>query len=480
MLATQQLIEDIVDNNPTSTKRNRALGMIAHLSRNDENRAALCAPELGLAQILTDLLSAGALDFEGLTNVVTTFAEWAALKENKRYLCREEFGLSKLLFELIGSPHLKDSIFIFFLNCALEPENHEYLLSERLGMAMYARQQMLLHTDWVYPYWFFTNVAGTMVEKDVPLLLDWRIHEIFMNRLIQQGPNPAEWYDRNQGSTYRSLFSVFYFAIFVNSNKIVQELARYTSYFKRLYFNSHEAQQREHYPAAIILCILSSSSKSSFGKTEISLLQFYPMILDSLITIFYTTFFYSDKNDRIVKMYRRIGYNYGIFKLRSVTFTLKELALHPSNQQIMLEDPFLLLLIMKGIDDYMLDLPECSAVGIYYDIRQHAGGGGGDIDSIENLLEILLQLFHFFAEDKTLIEFFDDFYEGNKHLYFNSNDITDVSSDVSVCRRKILLSCSPPVPLKETLLKLKNLGEGRKHSFKIQMCVDIMLKRLSS
>lgn len=204
------------------------------------------------------------------------------------------------------------------------------------------------------------------------------------------------------------------------------------------------------------------------------------MILEALVIIFYSTFFYADKKDPIVKVYRQIGYNYGIFKLRAITFTLKELALHPDNRLIMLADPFLLLLIMKGIDDYLFDLPENSAVGIYYDIRQHAGGGGDDIDSIEYLLETLLQLFQFFDEDETLMEFLEAFFEENTDLLLES-DLTNLSME-DRCRRKILLSSSHPVPLiplKETLLKLKSLGEGRIHSFKVEMYVDILLKRLS-
>lgn len=163
MLTTQQLIADILDNDPNSSKQNFALGYITLLSRNDENRAALCSPELGLAKILKDLLAAGGLDMEGLRHVVTSFAEWAALKENKGYLCREEFGLSKLLFDLIDSPDLKDSILIFFVNCALEPENHAYLLSEKLGIAMYLDNKC-----------YYIQIGSIHIGSLQMLLAQWR------------------------------------------------------------------------------------------------------------------------------------------------------------------------------------------------------------------------------------------------------------------------------------------------------------------
>jgi hypothetical protein len=503
----QLLIADVAENEPPGDKRRIALEELSTLSQTDDNREALCRPQLGLVELLTKLLASDELNLACLHLVATCFAEWAALKENKLLLCRESSGLPQLLYNLILDPHLCDPILIFFLNCALEPVNHSYLLSERLGIAMYVRQQMLSNPNWLYPFWFFTNVVGTMEEKDVPLLLDWRIHEIFMNRLLEEGPDPKQWFERSQGSTYRSLFAIFYFCTFKNSGPLLKELEIYKSYFMKLFLS----KEREKFPSAIILCILSSSSAisdeqvfTSSGSGS-SLLRHHPEILESLITIFYTDFFYSDKHDSIVRIYRRLGYNYGIFKLRAITFTLKELALDPFNKEIMINDALLVDLMIRGIEIFIFNFPECSAVGIHYEIRQHAGGGGADYDTIENLMELLYHLVNYFPNHSALNEFLTKSHEERQKLYWEEQNIVNSTADIPsdpvaslspaprggaktkendplkirvINRKKVLLACSPPVPMREMIEKLYSLRLERRYSFRLTKLIDLILQRL--
>lgn len=139
--------------------------------------------EAGLVTILCVLLHSG-LSFSSNQKIITLLTKLSVLKENKFLLGEESVGLSALMFTFMRNTHLQELVFTFFLNCVLEPINHDYYLSERLGIAIYLRQEMIRTPSFVFPYSFFANIAATGDKRAIAILLKWNIHEVFMNSLL--------------------------------------------------------------------------------------------------------------------------------------------------------------------------------------------------------------------------------------------------------------------------------------------------------
>lgn len=439
--------------NDSDVKRESTLQTLMDLSVRDENRQKLCTREAGLVPILCELLHSD-VNFSSKKKIITVFAELAAWKENKLVLGAESLGLSALMFTFINNVDVRLLVFIFFLNCALEPVNHEYYLSERLGIATYIRQEMIRSTSFVYPYWFFTNIAATGGEIVISILLKWKIHELFMNCLLFAGADPAQWIDRSQGAAFRSLFSIFYLSVFSDEVRYaLLKIPGILEYFTAL-FQSYE---RERIPASMILCNLSSVVAPDSARGITSQVQ-VKSIIDLLVTVFYADVFYeTDRLSPYVQKYRRLGYNYGIFKLRSVAASLRQLALQPENRQMMLLHQDLLKLCKTALQSFIEDAPEFHAVGIYYQMIQHGGGGGDDVDTAEFILELLLLL----SFDETEVE-------------------SDSLGDEMVVKTLLwkTIYCDKELQLYELMCNIASIADERGLSVKGIETVKLFLKRL--
>jgi hypothetical protein len=308
-----------------------------------------------------------------------------------------------------------------------------------------------------YPFWFFTNMIATIdpLTPNLSLYLDYRIHEIFYHRLLSEGNNPLFWRNRHQGIAYRCLFSLFYLSIYEEGAKAIQELPGLQNYLESLIAYNF----REKIPASIILCNMIDSNEDSHslsctpfmysvqperiedetgnstcdGRGNHSILERNPDILSLLFMVFTANLFYNSSYllvapgnlstissfsssfaspsaftspstplclefiEKAVNEYRHLGYNYGIFKLHSIVGTLRKLASSsPVNCSILLSQHVILFpLLLKCLSLFYENSPECCAVGIYYGITQHAGGGGDDYETLEYIIELLLHLVFF-------------------------------------------------------------------------------------
>lgn len=269
----QIMIENLMDN----VKRESALDALIDLS----NRG-LHLREAGLVTILCVLLHSG-LNLSSNKKIITIFAKLSVLKENKFLLGEESVGLPALMFTFIHNTHVQEFVFTFFLNCVLEPINHEYYLSERLDIAMYLRQEMIRRPSFVFPYCFFANVAATGDKGVIAILLKWNIHKLFMNCLIFAGTNPAQWILNRQGPAFRSLCSIFYLSGHSDEARYaLLQIPGIIEYFTALF----QSSTREETLSSIILWNLSSVAPNLLVRG-----MFSRDILEVLVTIFYSNIF---------------------------------------------------------------------------------------------------------------------------------------------------------------------------------------------
>eukprot|EP01040_Poterioochromonas_malhamensis_P007630 gene7630-8239_t len=136
-----------------------------------------------------------------------------------------------------------------------------------------------------------------------------------------------------------------------------------------------------------------------------------PYLYPLLLQVYDITLNYNDRQSLYIQLSKK-GFGYGVVKLRNITDTLRNLSYYDDNQRIMIlmndkidkkdkkdrinEESFDLLfsLLLQTIVLYINNSSECSGMGsgTGAGIKEYGGGGGNDIDTIENVLELLVQL----------------------------------------------------------------------------------------
>eukprot|EP01040_Poterioochromonas_malhamensis_P001778 gene1778-1897_t len=415
---------------------------------------------VGLVTILCLLLHSG-LSLSSNRKIITIFAKLSVLKENKFLLGEESVGLSALMFTFIHNTHVQEFVFTFFLNCVLEPINHEYYLSDKLGIAMYLREEMIRRPSFVFPYCFFANIAATGDKRAIVVLLKLKIHELFMNCLFFAGAKPAQSIDPSEGAAFRSLCSIFYLSAFSDEARYaLLQIPGILEYFSALFQSS--VREQTTLSSMILWNLLSVAPSSSVRGI------FFHGILEVLVTIFYGAIYYDtytevcadifNETNRLssyLEKYRRLGFDYGLFKLRSVTASLRQLALQPKNRKIFLMHHDLMKLCKISLQCFIENVPEFHAI-VDQKIR-YGGGGGDDVETAECILEILLLLS--FDETKVRIDSIDD-------------DMVEKTS----LWKKIYLD--EDLELSELLSDISSVANLRRLSVKGIETVKLLLKRL--
>jgi hypothetical protein len=105
-----------------------------------------------------------------------------------------------------------------------------------------------------------------------------------------------------------------------------------------------------------------------------------------------------------------VSYAYGIIQFRDLTSFLRYVSIHPDNQRLLLGMTVFPDLLSSVCESFRLFVNDCPEATAKYDIANIYGGGGGkDTESLEYLIEFLLQLsfaFHLPLEKEKLLYVF--------------------------------------------------------------------------
>jgi hypothetical protein len=121
-----------------------------------------------------------------------------------------------------------------------------------------------------------------------------------------------------------------------------------------------------------------------------ALLSSHPDILPLLIDIMDAIMNW-DVNRTEIKELIKKGFEYG-FKLSVVSVALRNLSISDENKSIMIKYPKLISLACQEIRLFIDNAPECKGMNPGQKFYQFGGGGGKDLLTVENLLELLVQL----------------------------------------------------------------------------------------
>eukprot|EP01040_Poterioochromonas_malhamensis_P009077 gene9077-9831_t len=376
----------------TGKERTDALETIFNLGKEDKAKLSLCQVSTGLPDALLQTLRLTNDSYATSWAVSCIGRLSASVRQNKEYLASPASGMVPELVRLLAQSNCKDNCYVFFGNCILSPVTVSYLLSESLGLIDAAKHDIQTNPDYKFPYTLLANAVTIMDNSHCAYFARMRIHEMIVNRIVQAGPDPTKWPDRNTGCVYRSMGFVTSFSTLPDGRKAIRELQK-----KDFFLEFLKTKEKERMQASIIMANLYGRDEGD--TTTKSLLQTYPDLLQLLVNLLAAILNYNS-DSKEVKDYKAMGLAFGVTKMRDASSTLRCLSISDGNKAVMLRHPSLLNFVMQGIQLFINNSDECAAV--YQGFQSYAGGGGKDFESIENFMDLLLQLSFYYEDDAQL------------------------------------------------------------------------------
>eukprot|EP01040_Poterioochromonas_malhamensis_P011854 gene11854-12931_t len=379
-------------NEQTGDARTNALEKLFEMAKEDSAKLALCQTSTGLPQVLLKTLKQKDDTYAASWAVSVVARLSASVHENKQFLCNPELGIAQEMVRLLSLSNCKDNSYVFFGNCILNPATVPFLLSEKLGLVQVAKNDIEVSPDYKFPFTFFANAVTIMSNDSAAYFIRLFIHDIITRRLITAGPDPTKWADRNTGSIYRSLGFVTSFSTLPDGREAIRNMGR-----KDFFLSFIQTKEKERMQAAIIISNLYGRDEGD--TTTKSLLQTYENVLQLLVNLLAAILDYNSDSKEVAE-YKNMGLAFGVTKMRDASSTLKCLSISDGNKELMLKHPSLIVYVMRAVQLFIDNKGECGA--IYQGFQSYAGGGGKDFESIENFLELLLQLSFYYEDDTRL------------------------------------------------------------------------------
>jgi hypothetical protein len=151
--------------------------------------------------------------------------------------------------------------------------------------------------------------------------------------------------------------------------------------------------------------VYGKDEKNEYRK---ALLDSHPDILPFLLEIMDTIINYDLEREEVQQMIHK-GFYYGFFKLSVVSVALRNLSISDENKRFMKKYPKLFQLAYQGIQLFIENASECKGMNEGRSFYDYGGGGGKDFMTVENLLELLLQLTFAFDDENELRAAFCEF-----------------------------------------------------------------------
>jgi hypothetical protein len=229
--------------NNTGTARSDALREIWLLTENDDYKIPLCDPSLGFLALVTELLSTSHHDQITLKNAIACICNLSTHQANKLVICDPILGLIPALVNLIDESHgtiiqdisAKKWIYTTLSNCALNPLTHPYLLANSsVRYLEVLKTEMERDPTYLPPVKSFGCISLSLPNHLAHLIVNLRVHEIIVNRLMSFGPIPSAWPDRNTGMAYWSLNFVTAFSSLPEGRNALRKLHKPDFFFQLL------------------------------------------------------------------------------------------------------------------------------------------------------------------------------------------------------------------------------------------------------
>jgi hypothetical protein len=457
-----------------------AISQLLRLIQEPGNAVLVCQdPEMDLLPIIkkfyqVTLNSLVEID-ERILDHITVVLSWLALPQsNTIRICSKEFGFLPVLFEMINTPdiaspyvsHLvwqdvRNEILVILGNCSVHVETHDYLFLPEFAYFVLCKEQLLASPDSPGEVSRFCSLTMNIADSaHMLLLVDMGIPEFFLKKLVNSGSEGGP-----QNTDYWNMIDRC-FCILLNFSlhppccpalRILVESPNISALalFKDLLLESPDNSIKGLKTITLLTNIYCEASTDPPLNVS-RFLTYYSYVPFLLFDIYAATLEYDD-TAMTVKNLKRKGFMFGRLSMKQITGSLKNFVIiSDKNKELLFcRGGRLFSLVYQTIQLFLIDAEECqgtiiSTTGVTR--SSTAGGGGKDYESLENVLEFLLQVIVYYS-------------------YKSCDELRQIFSTVEAYSSSTLNS------LLEQLLALP---EHRNVSNKTKQCAILLLNRLES
>jgi hypothetical protein len=384
-----------------------AIQELERISGNSKYKEALCAyEELGLLSTLKTVLEQSQTNepccswiFVCLCNLTSDSVA------NRLLICSKELALVPILMRhtrgcnnSVTLSNLENIIY----TSSLTEGVHEYLLSSEVDWLSYIVQKLKQNPNDLMSYWVFNNFISRMRNDHLSRVINFNVPELVLQKMLSFGSNPSNWSASDKsGIIYRIYIFVANFSSIASGRIYLKEYfnqdSRYSSHFIQLL----DVPDVIGILSTIILANVYGRDENN--NTTKSLLNEHKEILPRLIDLLDITLNYDD-NRPVVKDYLSKGFTYGPIKLHVLTSSIRNLSVSDENKNIMIKYSKLIELGCQEVQSFISSAKEFSGIPPGYSFANFTGGGGKDFLTLENTMELLLQL-SFVSDDEKILNF---------------------------------------------------------------------------
>jgi hypothetical protein len=390
----------------TGKQRSNALKELWDLTDNNSYKVAFCSPDWDFLPTIVTVLNTSQSDVEAIHNA--TGCVWYLSREflNRERMCDLELKLVPAMLRVATiNDSIKGNVSRALSNCSLSEASHRGLLYPEFGYLNFLKREIVNNPNDGGCYQSAACVVGGMKPESISGVIIEDIHSIMFNKLLSFGSNPVKWPNRVNGVSYWCLNFVTWFSRYQEGAAALRRFPNFSFFYDLLRCPALEGMK-----ATFVLANVFGSMEGN-NETK-SLLQQNSQILQMITDVFEATIAF-DPNSREVKDLVSKGFAYGIFMIPDISSALRNLAISDSNKQSILKNKELLSYVFTAVKSFANNSDEYQNLSSL-NIMDRAGGGGKDFFSIENFIELLLQLSFYYEDDAILItEFPKLFVNGN-------------------------------------------------------------------
>jgi hypothetical protein len=401
----QQIPEDLknkvlnnlrICRNETGQTRINALVDLWNIAFEDKNRIPLADPVVNYIPTMVYVLENALNDATAIEKC--TGSIWCLSSEPsvRKILGSREMRLIPALmgaFRLGGAPRTNATNIL--MNISLERGVHDYLLSPEFGYMDTLIGELRSAPDTPIHYNSFQCLFTDIEGRFVPRAIELGLHTFLMNKLESYGRTPSNWGEIPK----RCCNILMYMSRFSVGSEAICKLGKADFLYSLL------ADQTVQ---GIKVCFLVANC---YGRDEgnskmKSLLEDRPDVL-KLTRMCFTVIIKYDTNSAVYTTLKDKGFVIGVIPLNIISSALKNMSLSDKNKGIMVKDSELIVDILVSIQAFIDNRPQFG--GVYDTMFRPAGGGGEDYFSLDNFLELLVQLSFLYEDDTALKNNFNNF-----------------------------------------------------------------------
>jgi hypothetical protein len=369
----------------------------------EEHRELLCHPEVNLFQIVKDILISLEEVDDGSLSFAVTFLLRLSLNDSGQVIIgSREMDLVPVLAKLMKQT-TDDAVSVnsgvILGNCAIMQSSHESLMKPEIGFLEYWKKKMLEDDNDAQIYDPLAFLVVHMTDDNiVHQFQSLGLVEMLFKKLSSYGSDPFKWEEEVTVNTSSILNFFTWYSRSAIAAKIVREVVGSSKFFLELL--THD--KKEGIQATIIAAnIYGKEEKNQFTNFLLeSNKGILPFLLDVLEILLNSSNPLNTERRAILESLQTRGFDYFGILVKDIASALRNLSISDGNKNIMISYSNRLFALISQTIKLYIDNSEVCKVIQDNGVRCTLGGGGKDYESVETLLEVLLQLSFQFDEDK--------------------------------------------------------------------------------